>query len=52
MVTGSHNPADENGLKIMRSGKASFFGEDIQKLAKLVERGNLGPESEGTAIRN
>jgi phosphomannomutase/phosphoglucomutase len=36
MVTGSHNPADENGFKFMR-GKASFFGGDIQSLRKLVE---------------
>ena len=31
MITGSHNPGDENGFKLM-SGKASFFGDDIQEL--------------------
>ena len=36
MITGSHNPADENGFKIMK-GKGSFFGEDIQKLRERVE---------------
>jgi phosphomannomutase/phosphoglucomutase len=36
MITGSHNPGDENGFKMMR-GKASFFGEDIQALRKLIE---------------
>lgn len=36
MITGSHNPADENGFKMMR-GKASFFGGDIQALRKVVE---------------
>jgi phosphomannomutase/phosphoglucomutase len=36
MITGSHNPADENGFKLMR-GKASFFGGDIQSLRKVVE---------------
>jgi phosphomannomutase/phosphoglucomutase len=36
MITGSHNPADENGFKMMR-GKASFFGSDIQALRKLIE---------------
>jgi phosphomannomutase/phosphoglucomutase len=46
MITGSHNPADENGLKIMR-GKASFFGEDIQKLGRLVQGGNFGPDASG-----
>ncbi len=36
MVTGSHNPADENGFKLMR-GKGSFFGADIQALRALIE---------------
>ena len=35
MITGSHNPAEDNGFKIMR-GKASFFGKDIQDLLALV----------------
>ncbi len=39
-VTGSHNPADDNGLKMMR-GKASFFGADIQRLAERVARRDL-----------
>ena len=43
MVTGSHNPGDENGLKIMR-GKASFFGDDIRKLGAMVESGQFGAE--------
>jgi phosphomannomutase / phosphoglucomutase len=38
MITGSHNPGDENGFKMMR-GKASFFGADIQELRKQVEDG-------------
>lgn len=46
MVTGSHNPGDENGFKIMR-GKASFFGEDIQRLRRMIESGDFGPESSG-----
>src|SRR5690606_17348646 len=38
MITGSHNPADENGLKMMR-GKASFFGDDIRALRDRVAGG-------------
>jgi phosphomannomutase/phosphoglucomutase len=47
MVTGSHNPGDENGFKMMR-GKASFYGEDIQALKRLIESGDYGPEKSGT----
>jgi phosphomannomutase / phosphoglucomutase len=36
MITGSHNPKDENGFKIM-IGKASFFGDQIQELARRIE---------------
>jgi phosphomannomutase/phosphoglucomutase len=41
-ITGSHNPPEDNGFKIMR-GKASFFGADIQALRKLIESGDFGP---------
>jgi phosphomannomutase len=35
MVTGSHNPANYNGFKLML-GKKSFFGEDIQRLGRVA----------------
>ncbi|MFP4125160.1 MAG: phosphoglucomutase/phosphomannomutase PgmG [Alphaproteobacteria bacterium] len=37
-VTGSHNPPSHNGFKLM-IGKASFFGERIQKLRPIAEQG-------------
>ena len=43
MITGSHNPAEDNGFKVMR-GKASFFGKDIQDLRARIEAGDFGPE--------
>lgn len=35
MITGSHNPPDENGFKMML-GKGSLFGKDIQALRVLM----------------
>ncbi len=40
MVTGSHNPPDHNGFKMML-GKAPVFGEQIQALARLSAAGDL-----------
>lgn len=36
MITGSHNPPDYNGIKMMMSG-LSFFGQDIQDLGRIVD---------------
>jgi len=40
MVTGSHNPPDHNGFKLVLGGKA-FFGDAIQKLGQMAL--SLGP---------
>lgn len=45
-VTGSHNPADYNGFKMVLA-HAPFFGEDILDLGKLAEEGDW-EEGEGT----
>ena len=37
-VTGSHNPKDYNGFKIVLN-QESFFGEDIQKLGHFASKG-------------
>jgi phosphomannomutase len=39
-ITGSHNPPDYNGFKMML-GKKSFFGADIQKLGELALDGRF-----------
>lgn len=35
MVTGSHNPPEYNGIKMVRGNRA-FFGDDIQALGRMV----------------
>ena len=39
MVTGSHNPKDYNGFKMVMSGRA-IYGEDIQTLKRRIETEN------------
>ena len=39
-VTGSHNPPEYNGLKIML-GDETLYGEDIQALGRRIESGDL-----------
>lgn len=38
-ITGSHNPADQNGFKLVK-GHAPFFGADIQRLGALAAGGD------------
>src|SRR5260370_34094182 len=38
-ITGSHNPPDFNGFKMMM-GKKSFYGADIQKLGEMAAKGD------------
>ena len=40
MVTGSHNPSEYNGFKMVLA-KHSFYAEDIQSLQKLIDQDNL-----------
>lgn len=47
-VTGSHNPADQNGFKLC-VGTATLHGEAIQDLRRAVESGDF-PSGEGTEI--
>ena len=45
MVTGSHNPSDQNGLKMVVDGH-SFFGADIQALGKRIAEGRVIQQSD------
>ncbi len=46
MVTGSHNPTEYNGFKMVLD-KHSFFSSDIKKLQSIIESNKL-KKSEGT----
>ncbi len=48
MVTGSHNPSEYNGFKMVLN-KTSFFAEDIQSLQKLIDYNKIELE-EGQII--
>jgi phosphomannomutase len=45
-ITGSHNPGNYNGFKMVMSGRA-FFGQDIQKLGSMAADADWD-EGEGT----
>ena len=47
MVTGSHNPPDYNGFKMML-GRKAFFGADIQALGVMAAAGDVVDEAPGT----
>ena len=47
MVTGSHNPSNYNGFKMML-GKKAFFGADIQTLGKIASGGDVVDETPGS----
>ena len=49
MITGSHNPAEYNGFKVM-CGQSTIHGEDIQTVKHLIETGDFlaGEGSETT----
>lgn len=48
-ITGSHNPPEDNGFKIM-VGKATLSGADIAELRAMIERGDLEDRAGGSVV--
>jgi phosphomannomutase/phosphoglucomutase len=49
-ITGSHNPPEYNGLKMVLGG-ATLYGETIQKLRQTIERGSAPRAATPGALR-
>jgi phosphomannomutase / phosphoglucomutase len=53
VITGSHNPPEDNGFKIL-CGTSTIHGEDIARLRAWIEQGDLeqaGPGRQGSITR-
>jgi phosphomannomutase/phosphoglucomutase len=40
-VSGSHNPPDENGFKLVARGNVPVAGAEVQKMRRVIERGEF-----------
>jgi phosphomannomutase/phosphoglucomutase len=49
MITGSHNPSDYNGFKMM-AGKAAVYGQDIQDIYNLIANQDF-EKGEGSVVQ-
>ncbi len=49
-VTGSHNPKDHNGFKMVLAGRA-IYGEDVQALRRVIETESWQLAAQPAAIR-
>jgi phosphomannomutase/phosphoglucomutase len=50
MITGSHNPPEYNGFKLM-SGEETLYGETIQDVRRIIESGEFFVDAEGEETR-
>jgi len=41
MITASHNPPEFNGMKLIKENALQVYGEDIQKIRRIAEKGDF-----------
>ena len=46
MITGSHNPPEYNGFKLM-SGQETLYGDTIQEVFRIIQTNEIIPAAEG-----
>ena len=51
-ITGSHNPVDYNGVKMVHPGAAPLNEQEIQGLRESIERGTLATGAGGVSTRS
>jgi phosphomannomutase/phosphoglucomutase len=51
MITGSHNPPDQNGIKIVVNGQC-LYNEYIQRLYERIVQGNLWQQPDTGSLRS
>ena len=51
MITGSHNPPEYNGFKLLRGDK-TLYGEEIQDLRRIIESGRFSEGSGNVKEKN
>jgi phosphomannomutase/phosphoglucomutase len=51
-ITGSHNPIDDNGVKMVHRGAAPLTEDEIQSLRTMIEEGDLESGAGGLEFRS
>lgn len=51
MITGSHNPADYNGFKML-AGSSTIYGQEIRKLYRVCQKGDFEAGNDGAIRRH
>lgn len=51
MITASHNPKEYNGFKLAYGSGSTIYGEEIQKIYRLIEKGDFARDKGGQVTK-